>query len=404
MIGLGCIGFGIALFLGFRWSEHDASWDRLTNAVWIMVILVVMMAVIAVWDGTPASAVAVPAESRAVLDPATPSFYFIVLDGYAGAYAELPELSPVVNQFVDELGARGFAQTAQPSANYNTTYASLSTALSLDHEITFSSEGLVQAFQKVRGDNRLVREMQENGYRYVHIESGFRGSVCGSMVDLCYQGLLFEETLEGLVDLSLMSRWWTQSAYTSGAFHSFESLATHMAQDSGGDFVFAHILLPHPPLVLSSTCEARYQPELDVRWLHPPRATTDELEMTKSAYVEQIQCVNNLMLDLMDRLPPNARVVITSDHGTDLRGQHLKLPEHWDAADIAERFSIFNVTRLPRGCRVGPPTDLINIMRASASCILGAEFAPVSERHEIVPYYGDLELEPRFLTLSDMGF
>lgn len=402
MTVLSSMGFALAILLGRIWSKRKKAWELLAKTAWITAVLMIAAATTSLWVG--ARSVAMPLSSRAVLAQGTPSFYLVIVDGYPGGFSELPALRPILGDFMNDLGQRGFEQTVNARANYNATYAAVSTAVSLDHELVVSRDGVRTAFQRIRGENRLAREMQQHGYRYVHVESGFLGSACGGTVDLCYPGLFFDETVEDLVDSSLIGSWWTQSAYTSGAIHSFESLTSHMVNDRGGDFVFAHILLPHPPLLLDRTCSPRYQKQTDVNVLHPPGATAEELDGIKSTYVEQIRCVNGLVLDLVDHLPRDARVVITGDHGTEFRGQLLKAPEEWDAGDIAERFSLFNVTRLPQGCDVSARSDLINIMRASVSCILGVDLDPIPESHSIVPYYDDLDLEPRLLTESDMDF
>lgn len=404
IVVLAFTAFLIALTLVARWSRDDRVWTWLGNTAWLMLIIMIGRAVLAVVASVPSSSSEVLPIQRVRNSPGASSFYLIVLDGYPGSVAELPELSPIIEEFVNDLTERGFNRTQNARANYNATFASISTMLSLDHDLRLSQRGLVEAFEKIRGDNRLARGAQDVGYRYVHVESGWSGSTCGRFVDLCYKGLLIDETMEALFDLSVLGTFWRRSASTEGALNALANLSDHIADDDGGDFVFAHVLLPHPPLQLKTGCSRTFEPELDVRFLNSPGTSQTDLRLIKSAFLEQIQCVNNLILSLMEQLPREWPVVIASDHGTDFRGQALKVPSQWDERDIEERFSNLTVTRLPESCQIGEQRDLINVMRSAASCVLGLELKPIAPHFEIVPYYGSLQIGPRVLTESDLGY
>lgn len=404
LVALACMGVAIILVLAARWSRDDRSRTWLGNTAWLMVILMIGRAAFTVVANTPSFSFQSSLDVSVGADASTQSFYLIVLDGYPGSFSELPELTSVVEGFMEELTDRGFHRTSNARANYNATFASISSALSLEHDLSLSQGGIVDALDRIRGNNRLVRDAQRAGYRYVHVESGWSGSTCGRSVDLCYEGLLIDETVEVLSDLSVLGAFWKQSASVEGALNALDNLSAHIAEDDGGDFVFAHVLLPHPPIQLQNDCARTYKPELDVGFLNSPRTTQSELLLIKAGFLQQVQCVNKLILGLMDHLPRDWPVVITSDHGTDFRGQLLKTPNQWDEEDIEERFSNFNVTRLPERCLVGQPRDLVNVMRSAASCVLGVELRPITPRYQIVPYNGFLQPGARVLTESEMGF
>jgi len=42
------------------------------------------------------------------------------------------------------------------------------------------------------GDNRFVRTLKAKGYRYTHVESGWEGSRCGALVDVCIAVPLYD--------------------------------------------------------------------------------------------------------------------------------------------------------------------------------------------------------------------
>lgn len=394
----------IILFLSARWSNHDSFWSWLRNTAWLVVLLVVGRAAFGVIaTASAATAEHVIPEIEITVQEGTGSFYLIVLDGYPGSFAELPELAPLVGGFVQRLNDQGFHQVPNARANYNFTYAALSSALSLDHGPDLSQQGFVEALEQIRGNNRLVRQMRGAGYRYVHVESGWSGSTCGKVVDVCYEGPWIDDTVEALADLSVGGIFWKHSASTSGALNALNNVSAHITEDDGRDFVFAHILLPHPPVLLDDECNRSYETFLDTRVLNTPGTTEADLRLIKAAYLEQVECVNNLILGLVDRLPPRWPVLITSDHGTDFRGQTLKVPDQWDEEDIDERFSILTLTRLPARCRIAEANDLVNLMRSAASCVLDIEIASIPPHYQIVPHPDSLDLGGRLLAEAEIG-
>jgi hypothetical protein len=335
----------------------------------------------------------------------TTSFYLIVVDGYPGSFAEVPELESHVQEFKSKLEQIGFHVLEGARANYSFTYAALSSALSMGHGLEPSRDPISRFIAASRGDHLLATTMREYGYRYVHVESGWSGSDCGPLVDACIRGAFFDDTIGELVDMSIFGHTFERSALTYGGGHALEELVQYvMEEDDGGNFVFAHVLLPHPPLQLTRDCTPRVSDELNVTTLNSPWTTPEELMRRKAAFLDQVDCLNRRMLDLLSKMPVDWPVVITSDHGSDFRGQLWKPPAQWDEADIRERFSILHAARVPEGCPSGVEVDLVNLIRHAASCVSGSDLAPVRPRYEIVPYLDALQVgHARLLTAQDFG-
>ncbi len=172
--------------------------------------------------------------------------------------------------------------------------------------------------------------------------------------------------------------------------------------DTGSDFVFAHVLLPHPPLQLHADCEV----EIDQRFLGqayqlPGPNETSEAERV-AAYRAQRTCLNTKLMEVVTSLPKDASVVITSDHGPDLAGQLQKIPQIWTDQDIEQRLRIFHAARLPDGCEPSAQHDLVNLVRSEVACVTGASLPPIEPYFEISPFLWS-EDQPRVLTEDELS-
>ncbi len=395
---LAVAAWAAGLLLVLHWSRRDPFWSWLSSTAWIAVFLLVGWVLI----GLPPSQPTLP--ERAASGFHEDSFYLIIVDGYPGSTTQIPELEAPLAGFGEELTALQLTEFPDALANYNFTHAALPTALSLENSLDLRVVDLALIFDRIRGFNETVNLLRQSGYRYVHIESGWSGSGCGPSVDLCYQGLFLDSVVEDLADLSVLAGGFHESSFTLGAVHALDQLSRHIASDDGGDFVFAHILLPHPPVQLAQDCSRYVDPVLDVMTLNRPGSDPAHLARIKAAYIGQVQCVNAKLLELIGQMNPSWSVVITGDHGTDFGGQILKPAELWSRAEIEERFSIFHTSRLPQSCAQSTERDLVNLMRRAVACVSGVVLDPVAPHFEIVPYYGFRHLGSRVLNPEELDF
>lgn len=336
-------------------------------------------------------------DKLAALDAAThPDVYLVILDGYGRADV-LDEMYGFDNEpFLRSLEAKGFVVPSKATSNYSMTAASLSSLLNLEYVV---EPGVVPdhrlrlgLYEVIRGESRTVRLLKDLGYQYVHIESGWDGSRCGETVDECHKAGLLDEATGALLartPLGPLIKRHFGSAFAANGLRIFERL-DELAQSSvpSPRFVFAHVPLPHPPLVLDRRCSVRSEPEpgggaVGARFL----LGSDALDRRMNAYVEQTQCVNQKVLEFLDAVDDDAVVFITADHGPDSRGQVSVPPSGWTETDIRERFSVFSAYRLPVWCKgtISPDTDLINGMGILLGCIGGVRLNAVPSRHFVFP-------------------
>ncbi len=141
--------------------------------------------------------------------------------------------------------------------------------------------------------------------------------------------------------------------------------------------VYAHLMIPHPPLFLDSLCNHRYEPGLsgvffqDDAWSESQR---------KQAYLDQASCVDRFIGHLIDQIPEDVVVVLISDHGPDTRDQLRRHPDTWDEADLIERMNILLAVKGNDGCSLGDQVVMPNIMRRMLSCMGDQEIVDVEDR------------------------
>jgi GNAT superfamily N-acetyltransferase len=246
-------------------------------------------------------------------------------------------------------------------------------------------------FNAIQGSNEMRSFLERAGFRYVHIESGWAGSRCGPTVQNCVRG----QFVDGFVWQTLQMTYFTEyiegsvpHPYVQGALHSLEAIAQHgREEDSGRDFVFAHILIPHPPIQLNRDCNLVIDPRLQGQLLGVQGMNEATREFREAGYQGQRACLNEMVLSTIEDLPSDASVVITADHGTDFLGQMEKEPKDWSDAEIEERFQIFHAARLPEPCDLAIERDLVNLVRAEVGCIVGEALPALAPYHEITPYF-----------------
>ena len=138
------------------------------------------------------------------------------------------------------------------------------------------------------------------------------------------------------------------------------------------DFVFAHIILPHPPTVADSECR---------RLTSSLSASDEELGIQADsrpdeAFEGQLACADRLISGVVAAIEPSTAVVITADHGTSVSGQVRKPPEDWTNSDVAERFGILLAYRMPEQCPEPVAATNIDVMRAVLGCTVDMDMPP----------------------------
>ncbi|HYI66219.1 MAG TPA: hypothetical protein VEW95_04810 [Candidatus Limnocylindrales bacterium] len=249
--------------------------------------------------------------------------WYLVFDRYAGSPA-LRELFGFDNgPFLDALRERGFVVAEGATANYLKTAHSLASSLNmeeLDADALASEastpDDWTPLYRRLQTSHAVERFLHDRGYRYLHLGLRRGATYANEAADVTFllgnttefSAVLADTTMlialeEFLPDEVAIG---TDAIYPAQTLFQLQEL-DRIADTPGRNFVFAHLLLPHPPYVFNAdgsrvTAEQRAS------------RTDDEL------YIEQLRYANARILALLDRLqagPPDSWpiVVLAADEG-----------------------------------------------------------------------------------------
>jgi hypothetical protein len=192
--------------------------------------------------------------------------YYIVLDRYGSAKAIDLDYQIVDNDMYGWLADRGFTVAANSHANYVKTSLSLASTLRMDFldDIaarmgkTNDDQGPIDA---VLQDHPVGRFLQARGYRYIHIGSYFGPTRTSRIADVNLHIGSVSDFSTALYDysalpaiarrLGLAASDPLRERHRATAIFDFGALE-RVRDEAGPKFVFAHLLMPHPPYVFKA--------------------------------------------------------------------------------------------------------------------------------------------------------
>jgi hypothetical protein len=291
-------------------------------------------------------------------DPAFPDIYLIILDAYTGNSSLRGYYGFDNSPFIQALEERGFVIPAASRSNYAMTFLSLASMLNwmyLDDIVPRSGRGYDSVYELIR-DNRTLRFLLDRGYKHIFIPSGFtptrETAYADSVVVVDGQSAATSsEFVPAWLEMTIWGHW---AWYLMGGclapcqerpeivrwrLEQVGSVASH----PGPKFVFAHMLVPHPPFIFAKSCEVKEQPD---------RGEEYTADAFRAAYLEQLQCVNRMVVEMVDSILANSEeppvILLQADHGHGLR---LRAPpiEKMTQDELNARFDIFGAYLLPDG-------------------------------------------------------
>ena len=305
-----------------------------------------------------------------------PDIFLVVLDGYAGALSLERDFGISEPAWRSQLTQRGFDVPVSAWSAYSLTRASIPSILDMGYPVVEGDEPSIATQghldRIIAGDSNVRFLLSENGYNTTMVESGWSGSACGAAYDSCIRSSFLDEAVYQVLSESMLGplvKAWRGHASTVGAQQTMAWLldnGTAIANDGQPDFVFAHLLAPHPPFFMDSSCDISYSPENSGVTFGRNGVDT---ALRKEGYLAQAACIDAFMSSLADRLPPETLIVFVADHGTDSRTQLAQHASMWDQTEVAERFNILLAVRSGEHCDVGDPVMAPNLFRRLLSCL-----------------------------------
>jgi hypothetical protein len=284
-----------------------------------------------------------------------PDIYHIVLDGYAGAQTLIEKFDDDNAEFLEHLKNNGFTIVGRSRSNYPVTFLSFASMLNLDYtsalriQIPRDRRNPETLIQLIRA-NSVSRHLREKGYKIVHFKTAWPGTsnnfYATQTVD-CFErtsdpgnvGSSFSLVWRRSTILRVFDSYLHDSTVADPSVNAFKCMFAKLEESrttSGPKYVFAHIMLPHPPYVFDEDGNRRKHSASSASSWRP------EVE-----YWAQLKYLNKRILRIVEAILAEPGydpiIVIHSDHGPAFSGNAYS-PEM-----LQERFRNLMAIRLPRG-------------------------------------------------------
>ena len=393
------LGLG-AVLLAWRGGRPLRVATQALNALGFALVIVALVTIVPHELGQVGSVSSVPAPvpSAGPLEGAEPrDIWFLVFDRY-GSAESLRRNYGIEEDLTPWLAAKGFHVTPDARANYARTRLSLASILNLDYLDALRGRPVAELLQ----DHAVGRFLTGLGYRYIHIGSEYQPTRTSPLADVSrslyetsdFATALFDSTLASeIVERlgPLEPRRQRQVEWGQFAFQALDEAR----EEPGPKFVFAHLLLPHPPYVFDA----------DGRVLSDEEAAE---RSTAELYKGQVDYLNSRIKAVVEpllALPEDERpiIVLTADEGPypkRYEGDPLtKGPDpdfDWSTGTVEElriKFGILHAMFLPDvpAEDVPPSITAVNTFRFLFGQYFGADL-PLLETRTLVPMGADQEL------------
>jgi hypothetical protein len=201
--------------------------------------------------------------------------------------------------------------------------------------------------------SEVARCLKQHGYKTVAVQSGYPITECPSFdryISICpfvlneFQRALFHTTC--FSPLHYLASCWSGSWYSSHrqlVLGDLAAIPNAVDNSISPCFVFAHILMPHPPFVFDARGNT----------VNPPMHTFGT-KWDRRKYSDQIAFANTQVTKVVDAILSSSRrpslIILQGDHGPDTEWFERKVSYTERPKD---RFAIFNAIYLPPGVDVG---------------------------------------------------
>ena len=276
-----------------------------------------------------------------------PDIYYIIFDGYGRQDALKALFNYDNSQQIEYLEDRGFYVAARSHSNYSQTAPSLSSSLNLryidtswvDFDINSRDRSPLIRLIKNSDVQRMLRSV---GYTSIALPTTYYPTELTN-ADLYFEPEIgfftldeFAEKLLETTPLPIRPRY---SVYRQTILYSIDRLC-NLPPCPTPRFVFAHLMIPHPPFIFGPEGESRYP---DGRVF---RLSDEEYSRFTG---DMVTFANHTMNRIIDSIfarsirPPI--IVIQADHGVPPKINWEDLPR----TNLRGAFSILNAYHLPGG-------------------------------------------------------
>lgn len=303
-----------------------------------------------------------------------PDIYLIVLDEYARADILRSVLHFDNEPFLDSLRNKGFKVIPKSTSNYFSTIYSLPSILNFRYH-----NSVLEDFDALTQKNRAASFLKENfNYRYVVIDSGFIVTQGSPLADETISAhaaaddvllMVINSTLLNAFSGKLLAEDWKRRH-----LYNFKELEKLPLQEGRPKFVFAHILLPHPPFVFHAD---------EKRWLDSIRFSPKSYSKYKERYPQQLAYTNQLVRKLIEALIHNSSrppvILLTSDHGIEPSNEDWEWLNHEALHERTANFMAFYLPGMEE-VKLSDSMTPVNILRVVFDYYFGTKLGLLEDK------------------------
>ncbi len=296
-----------------------------------------------------------------------PDIYYIILDGYASNRI-LEEIYVYDNsEFINYLKDYGFQVAEDSTSNYMQTALSIASSLNFDYlsDLPTTAPDRGQLIGLIK-NSRTRQFLEKLGYQAIAFSTPYLPTDIED-ADVYLKSVEIQETRNNLESLMLIN-----SIAIIGIENKFIDIPimrfreqqinihftidnlTNLSNLEGPNFIFAHLIVPHPPFIFDQ--HGAIDPNQFYILMDGNKFNTP-LQNYIDGYTQQLTYINSLIKKMIKNILLNAKphpiIIIQADHGP---GAYLNFDDGSQTCH-RERFSILNAYYLPN-CNVTLPSDI----------------------------------------------
>ena len=276
-----------------------------------------------------------------------PDIYYIILDEYPNDFSLKKFFKFDNSNFIDFLESNNFYVVKNSSSNFPTTVQSLTSSLNMDYlnKLTMDENPNSKNFQllnQLLSKNIVMKKFDDKGYRIFNVGSlwGPNGEFEKTDVNKCeYKEANRDSLVRELLETSMISYFherYSEQLRRDRILCSFEEIEKINQESMIPNFVFVHMLLPHPPYIFGPNGEH----------VTPGNSLSGVDWNEREAHIDQVKFANKKLMELIPELLNSKNKPIIILQGDTGSGFELDW-ENPTKEMIQERLGNFNAVYFP---------------------------------------------------------
>jgi hypothetical protein len=352
--------FGCCTYFIRRTQRNLIDFTKILNVLGLVLVMIPLVTIGShkfktnnnMWD--PKAMEDIGTEQQLSVNPKNlRDIYYIILDRYTDADTLKRVWDFDNKEFLDYLTNRGFYVAAESRSNYLKTAHSLASSLNvqlinfLGKQVGGESDDWLPLYQMLQ-DYKVQRFLKKKGYKYLHFGSWWGPTSENIHADMNFKlrrlpefsSTLFRSTIFFPVAIGL-GMFDHREEIRKRVLYKFDALGK-IPEMNEPTFVFAHMIIPHPPYVFDR--HGNYLTETQVN-----------KRSRKKNHIDQLIFTNMKIKALIDKLLLDSKIepiiILQADEGTFPKRCIDEWPSfNWERAteaELKEKMGILNAYYFP---------------------------------------------------------